>query len=156
MAAHWNIVPYLSTPQSRKTACYTNTILHNSLKDKVKVVPLFFNWASRHERVLGEWRYSFTHSLTSARGGGEWSASRLDRFTPREGSPGTHWIRAWVDPRAVLDAVVKRKIPSPRRKSNLKTPIVKSVAQSLYHWLSYHSSFITHCVFYLYNFRNTH
>jgi hypothetical protein len=27
-----------------------------------------------------------------------------------------------VGPRAVLDAVVKRKIPSPRRKSNPKTP----------------------------------
>jgi hypothetical protein len=29
-----------------------------------------------------------------------------------------------VDPRAVLDAVVKRKIPSPRRKSNPRTPTV--------------------------------
>jgi hypothetical protein len=26
--------------------------------------------------------------------------------------PGTHWIGGWVDPRAILDAVVKRKIPS--------------------------------------------
>jgi hypothetical protein len=31
--------------------------------------------------------------------------------------------------RAVLDAVVKRKIPSPRRESNLRTPIVQAVAQ---------------------------
>jgi len=23
----------------------------------------FFNWAQRHEGVLGEWRYSFNHSL---------------------------------------------------------------------------------------------
>jgi hypothetical protein len=30
-----------------------------------------------------------------------------------------------VDPRDVLDAVVKRKIPSPRRKSNPRTPIVQ-------------------------------
>jgi hypothetical protein len=30
--------------------------------------------------------------------------------------PGTHWIGDWVGPRAVLDAVVKRKIPSPRRE----------------------------------------
>jgi hypothetical protein len=28
-----------------------------------------------------------------------------------------------VGPRTVLDAVVKRKIPSPRRKSNPRTPI---------------------------------
>jgi hypothetical protein len=42
---------------------------------------------------------------------------------------GTHWIGGWVDPRAVLDAVVKRKIPSPRRESNPRTPIVQPVAQ---------------------------
>jgi len=33
-----------------------------------------------------------------------------------------------VDIRAVLDAVVKRKIPSPRRESNPSTPIVQPVA----------------------------
>jgi hypothetical protein len=32
------------------------------------------------------------HSLTSALDGGEWSASRPGRFTPREGAPGTAWI----------------------------------------------------------------
>jgi hypothetical protein len=31
--------------------------------------------------------------------------------------------------RAVLDAVVKRKIPSPHRESNPRTPIVQPVAQ---------------------------
>jgi hypothetical protein len=31
--------------------------------------------------------------------------------------------------RAVLDAVVKRKIPSPGRESNPKTPIVKPIVQ---------------------------
>jgi hypothetical protein len=31
--------------------------------------------------------------------------------------------------RAVLDAVVKRKIPSPRRESNPRTPIIQPVAQ---------------------------
>jgi hypothetical protein len=34
-----------------------------------------------------------------------------------------------MDPRAVLDAGGKRKIPSPRRESNPRTPIVQSVAQ---------------------------
>jgi hypothetical protein len=33
------------------------------------------------------------------------------RFTPKERAPGTHWIGDWVGPRAVLDAVVKRKFP---------------------------------------------
>jgi hypothetical protein len=41
----------------------------------------------------------------------------------------THWMGGWMGPRAVLDAVVKRKIPSPRQESNPKTPIVQTVAQ---------------------------
>jgi hypothetical protein len=61
--------------------------------------------------------------------GGEWSASRPSRFTPRERAHGTHWIGGWVNPRTVLDAVVKRKIPSPRRESKPRTPIVQPVAQ---------------------------
>jgi hypothetical protein len=60
---------------------------------------------------------------------GEWLASRPGRFIPRERDPGTHWIEGWVGPRAVLDAVMKRKIPSPRRESNPRTPIVQTVAQ---------------------------
>jgi hypothetical protein len=35
-----------------------------------------------------------------------------------------------VGPRAGLDAVVKRKIPSPRRESNSRTSIVQLIAQS--------------------------
>jgi hypothetical protein len=69
------------------------------------------------------------HSLTSALDGVEWSASRPGRFTLRERAPGTHWIGGWVGPRAVLDAVVKKKIPTPRQESNPRTPIVQSVAQ---------------------------
>jgi hypothetical protein len=42
-----------------------------------------------------------------------------------------------VGPRAVLDALMKRKIPSPRQELNLRTPIVQPVAQSPYR-LSYH------------------
>jgi hypothetical protein len=34
-----------------------------------------------------------------------------------------------VGSRAVLDALVKRKIPSPLRESNPRTPIVHRVAQ---------------------------
>jgi hypothetical protein len=47
--------------------------------------------------------------LTSALGGGEWSASRPGRFTPGEIAPGTLWIGGWVSPRACLDDVEKRK-----------------------------------------------
>jgi hypothetical protein len=55
-------------------------------------------------------------------------------FTPRplcpQGkSPGIHWIGCSVGLRAVLDAVVKTKIPSPRRESRTRTPIVQPIAQ---------------------------
>jgi hypothetical protein len=73
--------------------------------------------------------YSSTYSLTSALDGGEWSSSRPVRFTPRERAPGTHWIGGWVGPRAVLDAVVKRKISSLHWQSNPRTPIVQPTAQ---------------------------
>jgi len=56
--------------------------------------------------------------LTSALDGGEWSASRSGHFTPSERAPGTHWLGGWVGPRAGLNAVVRRKIPSPSRHSN--------------------------------------
>jgi len=32
----------------------------------------------------------------------------------------THWIGGWLGPRAGLDMVVKRKIPSPCQESNLR------------------------------------
>jgi hypothetical protein len=38
--------------------------------------------------------------LTWAPVGGEWTASRSYRFTPRRKSLRTHWIGDWVDPRA--------------------------------------------------------
>jgi hypothetical protein len=43
--------------------------------------------------------------LTSALIGGEWSTSRPGPFTP-----GTHWVRGWVDLRTGLDDVEKKKI----------------------------------------------
>jgi hypothetical protein len=47
--------------------------------------------------------------LTLALAGGEWSVLGPGRFTPTERAPGTHWIGGWVDPRAGLDDVEKRK-----------------------------------------------
>jgi hypothetical protein len=93
----------------------------------------------RLEGVMGEWMYSSTHSLTSAPDRCEWTASRPDRFTSRERTPGTHWIGGWVGPRTGLDAVVKRKIPSPHREWNPTTPIVPARSPALYR-LSYHGS----------------
>jgi hypothetical protein len=42
-----------------------------------------------------------------------------------EKKTNTHWIGGWMGPRAGLDAVVKRKIPSLRRESNPDHPIVQ-------------------------------
>jgi hypothetical protein len=67
------------------------------------------------------------HSLTSALDGGEWSASRHGRFTPRERVPCIHWIGGWVGLRAGLDAVVKKKISRPL--PGLEPPIIQPVAQ---------------------------
>jgi hypothetical protein len=99
-----------------------------------------FNWAPRHEGILGEWRYSSTYSLTSALHRGEWSVSRPGRFTPRERAPGTHWIGDKMGPRDVLDAVVKRKISNPRRESNPLKPDHPARIPALYR-LSCHGSF---------------
>jgi hypothetical protein len=64
------------------------------------------------------------HSLTSAVDGGEWSALLFGRFSPRGRAPGTHWIGGWVGSRAGLNMVSKRKIPSPRKESNLVLCII--------------------------------
>jgi hypothetical protein len=47
--------------------------------------------------------------MTSALVEGEWSSSRPGRFTSAEGAPGTHWVGGWVDLRAGLDDLEKRK-----------------------------------------------
>jgi hypothetical protein len=53
--------------------------------------------------------YRSTFLFTSALAGGEWSVSRPGRFTSGERAPGANWIGGWVDPRAGLDDVEKRK-----------------------------------------------
>jgi hypothetical protein len=94
---------------------------------KVKLSLCFcFNRAPRHEDVLGEWRYSSTHSLTSALDGGEWSTSRPGHFTPKERAAGTHWIGDWVGPRACSGRGGEEKYSQPL--PGLEPPIVQPVA----------------------------
>jgi hypothetical protein len=45
--------------------------------------------------------------LTSSLVGGEWSASRLGRFTPGEKATNIHWIGGWVGPSTGLDDMEK-------------------------------------------------
>jgi hypothetical protein len=47
--------------------------------------------------------------LTSALVGDVWSASNPGLFTPEERAPGTLWIGSWVDSRAGIDDIEKRK-----------------------------------------------
>jgi hypothetical protein len=117
------------------------------VKVKVKLSLCILNRATRYEDILGEQRYSSTHSFTSALDGGEWSASRPGRFTPRARARGTHWKEGGVGPRAVLDAVVKKKIPSPLRES--KNPDRPARSPPLYR-LGCHgslTSFIPECIY---------
>jgi hypothetical protein len=52
-------------------------------------------------------------------------------YTPQplylQGKRPSYPIGGSVGPRAVLDAVVKRKIPSPRRESKPRTPIIQPI-----------------------------
>jgi hypothetical protein len=100
---------------------------------KGKHVPVLKE-APLHEGVLGQWRYNSTHSLTSALDGGEWSASRPGRFTPRGRAPGIHWTGGLVGPSAGLDVVSKRKIPDPRWDSNHNHSINQLVVSRYTDW----------------------
>jgi len=83
---------------------FTGTLSNSIYKGKVVSVFLL----TEHYIMKAYWGsrdYSCIHSLTSALDGGEWSASRLGRFIPRERPSGTNWIRGWVGPRAVLDCI---------------------------------------------------
>jgi hypothetical protein len=60
--------------------------------------------------------------LTSALSGDEWSVLRLCRFTPGLGVSCTHWIGAWVGPRAGLDAVRREKSCSCQESNTGRPP----------------------------------
>jgi hypothetical protein len=91
---------------------YLPTYLPNGKdKGKGKIVPVVFLTEDYTMEVyLSGGIAPCTLISTLDRGG--WSASHPGCFTPREIAPGTHWIGGWVGPRASLDTVVKRKIPS--------------------------------------------
>jgi hypothetical protein len=88
---------------------------------------------------MGQWMVD-TLFLTLALVGGEWWASCTDHFTPGERVPSTHWIGGWMDPRASLDDVGKRKFLTPLRLE-LRPLSYPSCSQLLY-WLRYPSSCI--------------
>jgi hypothetical protein len=48
--------------------------------------------------------------LDSALVGGEWSASRIGRFIPKERAPRIHWTGGWMGPGTCMDDVEGTKI----------------------------------------------
>jgi hypothetical protein len=62
--------------------------------------------------------------LTSVLDEGEWSVSRLGRFTCGVRDIGTHWMEDWVDLRNVLKALEKRNASCHLQESNLGSLIV--------------------------------
>jgi len=60
-------------------------------------------WTQSTGSYVTEGRYTYGHEQKHINplkifllDGGEWSASRPGRFTPKERTPGTHWIGGWV------------------------------------------------------------
>jgi hypothetical protein len=86
-------------------------------------------WPRQSSLVRLQTRVAF---LTLALDGGKWSASSLSHFTPRERDPDIQWIGGWLGPRAGLDTMVKRKIPSPCQDSN--PPDHQARSPALHHW----------------------
>jgi hypothetical protein len=114
---NWNLLGQLETETSWMTSLKCEQINFNSWHVETKAGSCAL---TQHDAMkeYGVVEVQFDAFLTSALDGGEWSASHPGRFTPRERAPGTHWIGGWMGPRAGLDAVVNRKIPSPCRNWN--------------------------------------
>jgi hypothetical protein len=70
----------------------------------VKLSLYLINYALCHEDILGSGGTAPLF-LTSELYGGDWSNSRLDRFTPEEITPSTHWIGGWLGLRGSLDVM---------------------------------------------------
>jgi hypothetical protein len=51
--------------------------------------------------------------------GTSWSEWSTSRFTPGERAPSTHWIGGWVDLRAGLDCLEKRKFLTLTKEHNV-------------------------------------
>jgi hypothetical protein len=60
--------------------------------------------------------------------GGQWSASQTCSFAPWEQIPSIYCIGGWVDLRASLDVMEKKKISCPRQKLNPQSLVAQPVA----------------------------
>jgi len=117
--------PYLSTGTTSRLLTFTftkftvlwNPYVHHRVHKSEPMDPILSQRNSFH--ILIPDFLTNNHAMKTCWGsggipdGGEWSASRPGRIT--------HWMGGWVCPRAVLDTVLKRKIPSPLREWEPRT-----------------------------------
>jgi hypothetical protein len=108
---------YTSTPPKRLHGSILKYRGKSTLLSKCKVVPVLY-LTEHHAMKAYYGSGGISPRILDFGTRWEWSASRPGRFTPRERASSTNCIGGWVDPRAGLDAVVKRKIPSSCRDSN--------------------------------------
>jgi hypothetical protein len=104
--------------------CRWRLWIHNSRrrrgKGKCKILP-----RTGSESPEGEQRYSFTLSLTSALGGGDWLRPRRGPLPPGK-RPGTHFAGGWLGPSVGLDKCAESR---PQRDS---IPVREARNESLY------------------------
>jgi hypothetical protein len=84
-------------------------------------------------KLCGEVEIWLHKCLTAALDGGVCQASRPSRFITEEGAPSTHHKGRFVDPRAGLDTVAKRKALASAGNLTPDSSAVQPTAQSLYH-----------------------
>jgi hypothetical protein len=92
-----------------RQTCIVQFSVTQLLWHKCKAIPVLNEFKYYAMKAYGEVDVLIHIFLTSALVGGEWSASRLGSCTPGERAPGIHWIGGWVDPRAGLDDLERRK-----------------------------------------------
>jgi hypothetical protein len=115
-------------------SCRKSTIIL-CLKVKVKV-KLSLCLTKHHAMKYWEWRCRSTHSLITALDESECSASRTGRFTPRERTPGTHWIGDWVGSQSQSGHGVEQKNSHSLQGTEPRLSDSPARSQSLYR-LSY-------------------
>jgi hypothetical protein len=75
-------------------------------------------------KVVEVGRHSVSTSVLHGRG---WLASSLVAL-PREKSPGIHWIRGWVRPRALLDTMEEKQISFSSQEINSDSLVIEPMA----------------------------